>query len=778
MHALFSPRWHRVAPLRPALVPQLRLRRQRARGETWMLLSLATSGHVLRLNAAAWRIVGRLDGSRTVGALWDAAMSRDAADDDLATQDDWIALLARLREAGLLRLERPADAEAFRAAAGAVAGAGEGASATASGATDIDAAPGATRSGNTLLAWRVPLVDPTPLLDVLARAGLARALFSRTAFWLWCAAMAAFAVAGLAHAPELAGHAARWFGTPRLAALTVAAYLPVKAVHELAHALATRARGGAVHEAGVTLMLGAPVPYVDASSASAFPRARDRALVAGAGMMAELALAAVALPLWLALPDGLPRDAAFAVLAVAGISTVLFNANPLQRLDGYYLATDLLGLPNLGPRSRAWWQARLQRWLVGRAPGEHAADAAAAGEPPLAPGEAKWLALHAPLAWANGVAIVALSVAWIGQWSFALGLAAAGWFGWQAGLRPLLALWRGLRRAASARVEPAPRWRRTQAAAAAALAVLALLPWPRAARLPGVLWPAEQAQLRAGEDGSVMDVRLPDGAMAHAGDVVLTLRNPALEARLARLSARVAALETALVDTLPVDTAGGMQGGADGRTGDARAELQAAQAELARVQDRVDALVVRAAGDGRVCLGPAEDLAGRWLRSGTLVGQLASAAPPVVRVAWPAGDAGTPLRAGQHATVQLAGRPGQALAATVQRDGAGAVSQLPSAALGTKHGGTLVTDPQDPQDLKAAEPVVVVDVRLDAPLPPDAVTAAAGAGHAVTAMTADAPPARIGERAWVRVSDGHAPLLWQAGEALWRAVARRFNAQG
>ena len=39
------------------------------------------------------------------------------------------------------------------------------------------------------------------------------------------------------------------------------------------------------------------------------------------------------------------------VMLIAGVSTVLFNANPLLRFDGYYILSDLLEIPNLATRA-------------------------------------------------------------------------------------------------------------------------------------------------------------------------------------------------------------------------------------------------------------------------------------------------------------------------------------------------------------------------------------------------------------------------------------------
>jgi putative peptide zinc metalloprotease protein len=346
---LHSPRWHRVASLKPSLRAPLQVRRQLLRGERWMVLSDGVAGRSVRLDGRAYAIAARLDGQTPLQQLWDWQLAQPA---DPVTQDELIALLAQLHEASLVTFDRRADFEVLLPHREQAARA---------------------RSRGTLLAWRLRLANPSPLLHRLR--GLPPLL-------------------ALQHAPALWAHGQQWLTTPRFVLLASVLYVPIKLVHELAHALAVRRFGGSVRACGVTLMLLLPVPWVDASAASAFARRRERIVVSAAGMMAELTLAAVTLPLWLWLEPGLLRDALFATLVICGVSTLLFNANPLQRLDGYYLLSDALSLPNLATRSRSWWTDQLLRRLL-RVPGL---------EPmPLARGEASWLAAYAPLAWLTGV---------------------------------------------------------------------------------------------------------------------------------------------------------------------------------------------------------------------------------------------------------------------------------------------------------------------------------------------------------------------------------------
>ena len=110
-------------------------------------------------------------------------------------------------------------------------------------------------------------------------------------------------------------------------------YPLVKGLHELGHGFATRHWGGEVHEMGVMLLVFTPVPYVDASASSAFPSRNQRMVVAAAGIMVELLLTGVALLLWSYSDPGLLRDLCFNVLVIGGVSTLLFNGNPLLRFD-------------------------------------------------------------------------------------------------------------------------------------------------------------------------------------------------------------------------------------------------------------------------------------------------------------------------------------------------------------------------------------------------------------------------------------------------------------
>src|SRR5690606_18565569 len=139
----------------------------------------------------------------------------------------------------------------------------------------------------------------------------------------------------------------------------------IKTLHEFGHATTCRFFGGEVHEMGVCFMCFTPCGYVDASDAWMMRQKRHKVYVTIAGVFTEFIIACIAAHLWLVLPDGIGRDLAFNAMLVASINTVIFNANPLMKFDGYYVVSDLLEIPNLRSKSIAYCSYHLQRIFLG-----------------------------------------------------------------------------------------------------------------------------------------------------------------------------------------------------------------------------------------------------------------------------------------------------------------------------------------------------------------------------------------------------------------------------
>lgn len=712
--SLFGASWYKVAGLRPRLLTHLRIVRQPSRDQIWQVLVDPSSGAQVRLNPVAWGFAGRCDGRRTVDEIWQGLLAGQG--NEAPVQDEVLALLARLHQAGMVQFDAaPSLAMLFERR---------------------DAARRQrVRSWINPFALRLRLADPSRWLDRLMP--LAPWLFRGPALLVWMVVVALAAIAAGINHDALTAHGTQLMGSPRAWLLLWLIYPLVKALHEAGHGLAVRHHGGQVNSCGLTLLFFTPAPFVDASAANAFSRPRDRAVVSAAGIQMELFLASIGLGVWLAVEPGWLRDAAFIVFTIGSVSTVLFNANPLMRLDGYYLLSDLLDLPNLAPRSQALWSRLWRRLLLG---------AELAPLPRLAHGELKWLIAYAPLSWLYRAVLMMSLVTWIGAKSWLLGwilaLLALTWLVFQ----PLAVAVNFLR------TLPAVRERRraaglSAAALAAVLAGLFVVPAPDTTLARGVVWPPERAQLRTTAAGVLAEASAVDGQSVQAGDPVLRLDDPELLASRQQRASQLAGLQAQQYQVLLTEPLKATQ---------LAEEISRSQAEIRRADEQLAELQLNAPVSGRVVLPHAADQAGTWQARGTMLGfVLAPDAPMNVRVVLPQQEVVQVRERLRAAEVRPAAVDAKAMPASLTHDFTAASRQLPSQALSERYGGPVAMDASDRDGLRTAEPVVWLDLSVPG-------------AHA----------GLVGQRVWVRFELSAQPLGIQWARRMRLLLLRHFNPVG
>lgn len=710
---LYSAQWYRVARLRPRLRAHVRVQPQHWRDQVWYLLSDAATGRQHRINDSAYQFIGRCDGQRTVHEVWNSLL--DSQRDDAPTQDDVLRLLGQLNENELLQSEQAADTAAMVQ-------------------RRSDRRKAQRRGLLNPFSFRLPLADPTPWLTRLDP--LAQALFRPLVFWLWLAAMLLAALTAAAEWPALKAHAEQHLFSTGSLALAWLLYPLMKGLHEGAHALAVRRWGGEVHEIGIGLLFLVPAPYVDASAATAFPQRRQRALVGAAGIMVELALAALGLGVWLFTQPGWVHNAAFMLMTIGVTSTLLFNGNPLLRFDAYHVMCDLFDVPNLGARSSAWWHQRLGRWLLG----------SRAEMPASAAGERKWLVAYAPLSYAYRVVLSCALVIWLGGQWLVLALLAALYFVVTTLLMPLRAWSRQAMQAATPGSSQARVRLRLGLLAAGVAALLFLAPLPHSTVAPAVVWLPEQAQVRPEIDGFVVALPLADGAAVKPGDLLLRLDNPELVSSRDQLAGRLDGLQVEHYQMLLRDPNAAQN---------LLLDIERTRAELARIDERIAQLNVRAQVAGTLVMPRQGDLLGAYSRRGALLGHVLAADALRVRAAVPEQDAHLVRHRLEHVEVRMVDAPDQVLSATLTGDTPAATRKLPSAALVDHGGGPYASDPAEKDGLHSLQTVFLIDLTLPG-------------------RTLD----RVGGRAWVRFDHGSEPLAVQAYRRAAQLFLQHFNPAG
>ncbi|MEM8733738.1 MAG: hypothetical protein AAGG44_05940 [Planctomycetota bacterium] len=218
------------------------------------------------------------------------------------------------------------------------------------------------------LSIKLPGLDPEPLLRVLTP--LSGWAFSRLFFCVW---LAVFVSASLLTLTNLAEFRARlpefqqFFSAHNFVWLLVITSA-IKILHELAHGVACKRYGGECHEIGLMFLVFTPTLYCDTSDSWLLRDKWQRITVNAAGMLLEVGLASLATFCWWYTQPGLLHYAALNVMFVCSVGTVIFNANPLLRYDGYYIASDWLEIPNLTAKSKAALVSLLRVVCLGMKP--------------------------------------------------------------------------------------------------------------------------------------------------------------------------------------------------------------------------------------------------------------------------------------------------------------------------------------------------------------------------------------------------------------------------
>jgi putative peptide zinc metalloprotease protein len=139
----------------------------------------------------------------------------------------------------------------------------------------------------------------------------------------------------------------------------------IKVIHEFGHGLTAKHFGGEVHEMGALFLVLTPALYCDVTDSWLLPSKWKRIWISAAGIYVECFLASLATFVWWNTEQGLLNSLMLATMFICSVNTVLFNANPLLRYDGYYVMADWLEIPNLRTKSTQFFAYLFQEKVLG-----------------------------------------------------------------------------------------------------------------------------------------------------------------------------------------------------------------------------------------------------------------------------------------------------------------------------------------------------------------------------------------------------------------------------
>jgi putative peptide zinc metalloprotease protein len=470
------------------------------------------------------------------------------------------------------------------------------------------------------------------------------------------------------------------FFSPRNGLLLATVLAATKVAHELGHGLSCKRYGGECHELGVMFLVFMPCLYCNVSDAWMVRGKWRRAMIGAAGMYVELLLASACTYLWWFSQPGLLNTVCLDIMFICSVSTVLFNANPLMRYDGYYILADLLEIPNLRQKGADLISSRVSAWLFGTRPSPD----------PLLPRRhrlsfAVFAAASTIYRW-----LVTLSILWfLYKMLVPYELAVIGHILALASLTSLIAqpAWRIKRfLQVPGRFQQMKKMRLAAALGlpAALLITVLAIPLPYRVVCDAIAQPADAASIYVEAPGTLEQIHVQPGMALRKGEPIVTLANIDMRLTLEKLRGERRLRETRLLSVQQRALAGDERAAAEIET--LRESLRMIEQQIEQVEHDTRRLKVVAPRDGRLIpVAPRPETpadtgqlaawngsaleprnAGSFLQTGTPICQVGD--PTRLRVVLAIDQRDFPfIEPGQTVQLLLPGRSGTTIEGTIDR---------------------------------------------------------------------------------------------------------------
>ena len=707
--SLFSQSWYRVAEIKPRLRSHAQWVRHHYRGETWYVLRDRITGKLHRFSASAKCLIELMDGQHSMQQIWLQACEQ--LGDDMPAQDEVLQLLSQLYRANVLQSDVMPDMREMLER------------------QKKEQQAKWMQYIKSPMALRIPLWNPDAFLDKTQSLG--KFLFSPLAGLIWLSVVIAALLQVGVHWQAISNNFSdQAFSASNWLALALV-YPLVKLLHEFGHGYAVKRWGGEVNEMGLMFLVFIPVPYVDASASSLFRSKYQRMLVAAAGILVELFLAALAALLWVYAEPGIFRALLFNVMLIGGVSTLLFNGNPLLRFDAYYVLADALEFPNFGKRANQYIGYLIKRYVL-RQPDDSPANDIK---------ERFWLAGYSVAAFCYRMVVMIGIALFVASEFFFIGVLLGIWSLYQSIVAPLIKVAQQVWPESLAK-NYRPRLVITTISAIVGLYLLLfVLPLPSYTVAQGVYWAPDEAQIHAGADCFIQNVKVEPASQVTDKQALIECESKQLHTEVAVAKARLQELQAMRRASLANNVL---------EATILRDELQRVNAELSLAQQRVKDLTMLSPLAGEIQLERAADLPGRFIIRGSYLGYVNQPQIKTVRVAVPQSEISRIRGDSYKVKVRPSSHFSEVYEARILREVPEGSLQIASAALSTEGGGNIALDPSSREALQALENWFQFDLQLP-----------------------QSAQGRVGERVYVRFEHRPEPL----GELIWRNIRRVFLKQ-
>ncbi|WP_299770594.1 biotin/lipoyl-binding protein [uncultured Pseudoteredinibacter sp.] len=680
--------WNRIASYKPKLYAHIEVSFHEFRGEPWYVLSDSARKQSIRVNKKTFSILSQFDGARSVKDIYSYLSSYKQ--EESYSQSDMIETISQLLELKILAPGVNLNTSDFLQQ------------------KKRESQSDKVASIFNPLAIKVPLFNPNRLFEWFTEK--MPFLMSKPLLWGGFVFMVLVCLLSAANYTDIKSDiydAENYLGNNAL--LLILSYIFLKFIHELAHGVCLKWYGKPSVECGLTVMVFMPIPYVDASSAWSLSSKWQRIIISLAGIYTELLLSCMALSIYLLSSNELIQHACLGVALVGFSSSILFNANPLLKFDGYFVLEDSIEIPDLFDRSRKYCKSFYKRLLF--------AKPVVSNEPEDI---TKILLIYGHSSIIFRLLLSYVIALYLIDAFFLIGVILASFLVYQQLVKPLIDFFNFLVNEALGGTGSNIALFRIGFLVISALLIVFYLPINNSKTIQGVSWVDHSSKIIAPQYSRLNSVYVSDGSEVSTGDLLFQLESEDLKRKITLERSKLKILETNYFASFKERK----------QDLDFSEEIKAQKEKLEALKSLLKKLDVKSHNNGTIVFADDYLLQGRWLEKGELIAYVLEDRDILIRAVINQDYLELIKTRLESITVRLASRPFEEHRGELKKILPKATLNLPHGALSYQNGGQVISKFDETKDSYTSNREIIV---LEVALP-------------------SVPQKQIGDRAYIKLN--------------------------
>ncbi|MCS5709076.1 hypothetical protein CC99x_009185 [Candidatus Berkiella cookevillensis] len=666
---IFSPLWYKVSDLKLRLKEDISIQKQSSMGNIAYLLHDKISNKHFRFQGNAYYFIGLLNGTRSVDHIWKHL--NEKLEDDAPTQIEIVQLIIQLASNDLIKIDGLCRfLESYR--------------------------QGQEHQQKNLinklmnpLSIKLHIANPDNFLN--KTYPYVKWIFTPLS-GLFCILIILLGLSQiLVHFSNLYRDIHTEIINLQNLSILIPCYCIIKLLHELGHAYAVKRWGGIIQDMGVVLMALIPFAYVNASAATLFKEKYKRIIVSAAGIIVELFLASISILIWVNISDGFIKLICLNIISIGLVSTFFFNGNPLLKYDGYYILADLLNISNLSSKSKQYLMQKIETIVYGKS--KISLNICTAYEKTC-------LILYGILSSIYRIFIFYSILVFIINKYFFWGVIIAIWTLCTQIFSPIARYAYALyfsNELEDCRNRIFMFW----FGFLLALYIIAFhVKIPCFTYAEGIVWIRDSAIIRAQEEGFVSKILKHPLALVNKNDAIIQLDNFLLSAEKNNLIGKREEIKAMLIKNVHSNYT---------KSENLKNQYHQITVALDKVKKDMNQLSISSQESGRLILMNQQDLIGKYIKKGDIIGYIQDNQFPTIQVAIPQSDFDIINDSINAVKIKFNKYSQNEFSAQIINPRINITNTLPSASLGNEGGGTIKTN-ADKSGIKTEENIFVVEL--------------------------------------------------------------------